>query len=75
LAETIMTDPILRTDIENLPTDGRRVIVGTMAGEVLFSHFIPPNKFHPGGRWANLASTEWPVAWLPMPEHPYFPKG
>jgi hypothetical protein len=63
----------LRTDVENIPTDGRRVIVGTIKGEVLFSHFIPPTKHHPGGRWHVLASTDWPVAWCDVPQHPYFP--
>lgn len=63
----------LRTDIENMPTDGSVVIIGTMAGEVLFSRFMPPNKWHPGGRWQNLASGSWPVAWAEVPTHPYFP--
>jgi hypothetical protein len=63
----------LRTDVDQIPTDGRRVIVGTIKGDVLISHFIPPTKHHPGGRWHMLASTDWPVAWDDLPDHPYFP--
>lgn len=63
----------LRTDIENLPLDGRHVIVGTMKGEVFISRFTPADKWNPAGRWVGMASTDWPVAWAEVPGHPYFP--
>lgn len=63
----------LRTDVDAIPTDGTAVLVGTLNGEVFISRFIPGNKFHPNGRWQNMASDSWPIAWAPVPDHPYFP--
>lgn len=65
---------MLRTDIDQVPLDGRRVLVGTIKGDVLISYYVKPNFHHPAGRWSGLASTDWPVAWSPLPEHPYFPQ-
>lgn len=64
----------LRTDIENLPMDGRPVIIGTAAGEIFISRYVTPTKQNPNGRWPGLASTGWPVAWGPLPSHPYYPQ-
>lgn len=63
----------LRTDIENLPMDGRHVIIGTMKGEVFLSRFIAPTSSSSKGRWPGLSPEDWPVAWLDVPTHPYFP--
>jgi hypothetical protein len=63
----------LRTDIDQLPLDGSHVLVGTLRGEVLISRYVAANKHHPAGRWSGLASTDWPVAWLEIPAHPYAP--
>lgn len=65
---------MLRTDIEAIPMDGTVVLVGSVAGEVFTSRFLKPNKYHPKGHWQNMASYEWPIAWAPMPVHPYFPE-
>lgn len=63
----------LRTDIENIPTDGTRVLIGTMDGEILISYFRAADKWAPNGKWNGLSSTGWPIAWAPIPTHPYFP--
>lgn len=44
----------------------------TAGGEVVKSHFVPPTKHHPEGRWMNLHSESEPIAWLPFvkPSHP-----
>ena len=63
----------LRTDIDAIPTDGRVVIIGTMAGEIFMSRYIAPDKHNPQGRWPGLATTQWPIAWAEVPGHPYFP--
>lgn len=63
----------LRTDIDQVPLDGSRVIIGTMDGTILISRFCAPNEWHPAGRWVGLASYEWPVVWLEIPNHPYCP--
>lgn len=64
----------LRTDIEAIPLDGRVIIIGTMAGEIFMSRFLPPDKLHrPQGRWSGLNHGSWPIAWAEVPGHPYFP--
>ena len=63
----------LRTDIENVPTDGSVVIIGTLAGEIFMSRFLAPDKHKPQGRWSGLNAGSWPVAWAEVPTHPYFP--
>lgn len=68
-----MTDQ-LRTDIENIPTDGTRVLVGTLAGEVFISRYIAPDSHNPNGRWPGIATNSWPVVWAPIPRHPYAPE-
>lgn len=44
----------------------------TAGGEVIKSHFVPPTKHHPKGRWLNLHSESVPIAWRPFvkPAHP-----
>lgn len=61
----------LRTDIENLPTDGTPCLVGTIKGEVLISKYVAPTLHCPTGRWAGMASSDWPVVWAPVPAHPF----
>jgi len=56
----------MRTDIENMPTD-QPILVGTMAGEVFISRLLS------SGRWSNMATGSWPIAWDDVPAHPYFP--
>lgn len=65
----------LRTDVENIPLDGRHVIIGTMKGEVFISRHIVADSHNPHGRWPGLATTDWPIAWAEIPTHPYFPEG
>lgn len=65
---------MLRTDIENIPMDGRPVIIGTDTGCVFVSKYVKPTPQCPAGRWPGLATTSWPVAWMDLPGHPYYPE-
>ena len=45
------------------------VSVDNLERQVLSSYWIPPNKYHPNGRFAFLASDQLPLAWAPYPPH------